>query len=163
MSSNFYPSIILYVCLLSCSVMSDSLWSYRLQPARFLCPWNFLDRNTQVGCHFLHQGVFLTQGSNTYLLCLLHWQIDSSPLCYLGGSPRWGRLHFKCQSVVLDFWPTGYKSEVLIFLSLGLISFLKWLTDFRKSCLLTRLPIYYRRTLKDINQQPDEETHRERS
>ena len=58
----------LYVCLLSCSVMSDSLWSYRLQPARFLCPWNFLDRNTQVGCHFLHQGVFLTQGSNPGLL-----------------------------------------------------------------------------------------------
>ena len=25
-----------------------------------------------VGCHFLHQGIFLTQGSNLLLLCLLH-------------------------------------------------------------------------------------------
>ena len=32
-------------------------------PARFLCPWNSLGRNTGVGCHFLLQGLFLTQGS----------------------------------------------------------------------------------------------------
>ena len=35
-----------------------------LQPARFLCPWNYLGKNTGVGCHFLFQGIFLTQGSN---------------------------------------------------------------------------------------------------
>ena len=33
-------------------------------------------KNTGVGCHFLLQGVFLTQGSNLCLLCLLHWQMD---------------------------------------------------------------------------------------
>ena len=33
-----------------------------------------------MGCNFLHQGIFLTQGSN---LSLLHWQVDSLPL----GSP----------------------------------------------------------------------------
>ena len=32
-------------------------------------------------CHFLLQGIFLTQGSNSYLLSLLHWQTDSLPLC----------------------------------------------------------------------------------
>ena len=32
------------------------------------------------GFHFLLQGIFPTQGSNTYLLCLLHWQADSLPL-----------------------------------------------------------------------------------
>ena len=38
--------------------------------------WNFSDKNTGVGCHFLLQGIFLTQGSNPRLLCLLHcWQI----------------------------------------------------------------------------------------
>ena len=26
------------------------------------------------GCHILLQGIFLTQGSNLHLLCLLHWQ-----------------------------------------------------------------------------------------
>ena len=33
-----------------------------------------------VGCHALLQGIFLTEGSNLHLLCLLHWQVDSLPL-----------------------------------------------------------------------------------
>ena len=37
-------------------------------------------KNTLVGCHALFQGIFLTQGSNTHLLCLLHWQVGSLPL-----------------------------------------------------------------------------------
>ena len=32
--------------------------------ARLLCPWDFPDKNIGVGCHFLLQGMFLTQGSN---------------------------------------------------------------------------------------------------
>jgi len=46
----------------------------RLQPASSLCPWDFPGKNTGVGCHFLLQGIFPTQGSN---LCLLHWQAGS--------------------------------------------------------------------------------------
>ena len=34
----------------------------------------------RAGCHFLLQGIFLTQGSNLCLLCLLHWQAVSLPL-----------------------------------------------------------------------------------
>ena len=30
------------------------------------------NKNTGVGCHFLLQGIFLTQGSNLRLPCLLH-------------------------------------------------------------------------------------------
>ena len=37
-------------------------------------------KNTEVGCHFLPQGIFPTQGSNSRLLCLLHWQVGSLPL-----------------------------------------------------------------------------------
>ena len=33
-----------------------------------LCPWNSPGRNTGVDCHALLQGIFLTQGSNLYLL-----------------------------------------------------------------------------------------------
>ena len=33
-----------------------------------------------MGCHFLLQGIFPTQGSNPLLLCLLQWQAPSSPL-----------------------------------------------------------------------------------
>ena len=47
----------------SCSVMSDSLQQNGLWPARLLRPWDFLE-NTGMGCHFLPQGIFLTQGSN---------------------------------------------------------------------------------------------------
>ena len=38
-------------------------------------------------CHFLLQGIFLTQGIQPIFLCLLHWQADSLPLnlpCNIG-------------------------------------------------------------------------------
>ena len=34
-------------------------WAFRL-----LCPWNFLGKNTGMGCHFLLQGIVPTQGLN---------------------------------------------------------------------------------------------------
>ena len=37
----------------SCSVVFNSLQSHRLQPTRFLCPWNFPGKNTLMGCFFL--------------------------------------------------------------------------------------------------------------
>ena len=48
-----------------------------LQPASLLCAWDFPGKNIGVDCHFLFQGMFLTQGLN---LQLLHWQVDSLPL-----------------------------------------------------------------------------------
>ena len=45
-------------------VVSDSLQAHGLQPTRFLHPWDSPGKNTGVGCHFLLQGIFLTQGSN---------------------------------------------------------------------------------------------------
>ena len=44
-------------------------------PARLLCPWDFPGKNTRVGCHFLLQGIFATQGSKLYLLWLLHCRL----------------------------------------------------------------------------------------
>ena len=46
------------------SVTSDSLLTHGLQPARLLCPWNSLGKNTGVGSHSLLQGIFPTQWSN---------------------------------------------------------------------------------------------------
>ena len=72
------------VCALACSVLFDSLQPHGLEPVRLLCPWDFPGR---MGCHFLLQGIFLTQGLNPSLLCLLHWQADSLPQChYLFGA-----------------------------------------------------------------------------
>ena len=59
------------------SVMFNSLHPLGLQPTRLLFPWNSPGKNTAVGCHFFHQGIFLAQGSNTCLLCLLHWWAGS--------------------------------------------------------------------------------------
>ena len=66
------------------SVVSDSFRLYRLKTTRLLCPWDSSGQNTGVSCHFLLQGIFLTQGSNPCLLCLLHWQMGSLPLVPLG-------------------------------------------------------------------------------
>ena len=40
---------------------------------------NLPGKNAEVGCHFLLQRIFPTQGSNLYLLHLLHWQVYSLP------------------------------------------------------------------------------------
>ena len=60
------------VCV-SRSVVSDSLQPHGLQPARLLCSWNSPGKTTGVGCHFLLQWIFLTQGLNPRLL---HWQVN---------------------------------------------------------------------------------------
>ena len=39
---------------------------------------HFPGKNTGVDCHFLLQGIFPTQGSNTHLLYLLHWRHGNS-------------------------------------------------------------------------------------
>ena len=44
--------------------MSTSLQPHGLYPTGLLHPWNFLGKSTGVDCHFLLQGIFLTQGSN---------------------------------------------------------------------------------------------------
>ena len=88
------------------SVVSDSLRPCGLYPARFFPPWDFVGNSTGVGCHFLLQGIFPTQGSNPGLPhCsriagrrLTVWAtreahtrgLDSSHISALSGcGPRW--------------------------------------------------------------------------
>ena len=78
-SGHLYQPTAGQMCV-SCSVMSDSLQPCGLQPNRLLCPWDSPSENTGVGCHFLLQGIFPTQGSNSCLLRLLRWQAGSLPL-----------------------------------------------------------------------------------
>ena len=49
--------------------------------------WDSPSENTGVGCHFLLQGIFPTQGSNLCLLYLLNCQAGSLPLA-LSGKPQ---------------------------------------------------------------------------
>ena len=64
------------MCRHACSVMSDFLHPMDWGPPGSSVHGIFQARNTGVGCHFLLQGIFLIQGSNSSLLCLLHWQLD---------------------------------------------------------------------------------------
>ena len=46
-------TLYIHVCMVSLSVMSESLWPHGLQPCSFLCPWDFPGNYTGVGCHCL--------------------------------------------------------------------------------------------------------------
>ena len=75
--------------------MSDPLQLYGLCPSRLLCPWDFSGKNTGMGCYFLLQRIFPTQGSN---LCLLECRADSLPLVP-PGKPLiwlWNPLFYHC-------------------------------------------------------------------
>ena len=48
--------------------MFNSLQTHGLQPTRLFHPWNFPGKSTDVGCHFLLQRIFPTQGSKLGLL-----------------------------------------------------------------------------------------------
>ena len=67
-------------CVLSCSVMSNSLQPQGLPPTKLLHPWDSPGKNTGMGCPALLQGIFPTQWSNPSLphcrqiLCLLNHQ-----------------------------------------------------------------------------------------
>ena len=51
----------MYVCSVAqlCPALCNT---HELWHTRLLCPWNFPGKNIGVSCHFLLQGIFLTQG-----------------------------------------------------------------------------------------------------
>ena len=90
----FFPSILLSIItslvsskptVFSCSLMSDSSKPRGLLPARLLCPWNFPDKNTGVGCHFLDPDPedLPDPGIEPTSLVSPALAGDSLPLCYL--------------------------------------------------------------------------------
>ena len=82
--SIFMETVCVCACIFFCSVLSDSLRPYEVQPTRLLCPWNSPDKSTRQGSHFLLQRIFLTQGLNRGLLhcreILHHLSHQESPL-----------------------------------------------------------------------------------
>ena len=83
------------------SVMSNSYDPMDCSPPGSSVHGILPGKNTGVGCHFLLQGIFQTQGSNPRLSCLLHGQKGSLPL-----APP-GKLTTQLQPVPL---PTGWPS-----------------------------------------------------
>ena len=77
-----YVTKLRFGCCLFVVVYSlNSVWLFcklkDCSPPGSSVPGIFPGKNTEVGCHFLFQGIFQTQRWN---LCLLHWQADSLPL-----------------------------------------------------------------------------------
>ena len=60
--------------LLILEEMDEAVRLRGLQPTKTLCPWDSPGKNTAVGCHFLFQGILLTQGLKLHLWCLLHYR-----------------------------------------------------------------------------------------
>ena len=83
------------------------LFSRKVKPNTFGTPWTsahqpplsmgFPGKNTGVSCHFLLQGIFLTQGLNLHLLCLLgflHCRQMLYPLNHLGSHLASYAIHY---------------------------------------------------------------------
>ena len=87
--NNRYLLALAFMCihakLLHRVLLFATLWTVA---TGFLCPWDSLGKNIGVGSHALLQGIFPTQGLNTYLLHLLHWQVGSLLLAP-PGKPHW--------------------------------------------------------------------------
>ena len=71
------------LALVSSCVVLCSVSFHPLQPQGL--PGSFVHRIFQARilewfCHFLLQGIFLAQGPNQSLLCLLNWQVNSLPV-----------------------------------------------------------------------------------
>ena len=58
-----------------------------------LCPWDFQGKYTGVGCHFLFQGIFRTQGSDPHLAhcrrILYHWATWEAPWLSANLKKKW--------------------------------------------------------------------------
>ena len=66
------------VCM--CSVTQSCLTLCHLRDCSSLgssIHWDFSGKNIGMSCHFPLQGIFSTQGSNSCLLRLLHWQAEN--------------------------------------------------------------------------------------
>ena len=96
-------------------VISDSLWSHELQPARLLCPWILQARILEF-CHSFLQGILPTQESNPGLLhcrqILYHLSQQGSPHFFIAED-------LLAKHISLHYWEnwnnTGKKSSLPFF------------------------------------------------
>ena len=132
------PTLVFPLCAVLCSVVSDPLRACGLWPTRLLCPWNFPVKNTEVGCRFLHKGIFPTQELNPHLSCLLRWWVDSLPLVP-PGKPLF--CVCVCVQIFLCLWDTRHWIGLccsLVWLHLNLIASMKSLLPNKRTCTSSR-------------------------
>jgi len=88
-----------------CAQWCPTLWDPMYHSLPCSSVHGIFRKNSGVGCHFLFHGIFQTQGSNSCLLLLLHWQGDSLPLSHLGSLYGYTIIHLFIY-LFLDIW--GY-------------------------------------------------------
>ena len=96
-------------CCCWCVVAKSCLTLLRnhgLALVNLLCPWNSPDKNPGAGCYFLLQGIFLTQGLNSQLLC---WQADSLPQSCPGNMKLDFPIFVSIEYTAYLFWSTLFK------------------------------------------------------
>ena len=107
------------VCVLSCVQLFMTPWTWPRQAP----PWNFSGQNAGVHCHFLLQGIFLTQGSNPHLLHILHWQEPSLPTAP-PGKPEylwWLWIYYDVPRTETDRQPTWFLALTLNLVSTDVV------------------------------------------
>ena len=86
------------VLMLSCSVVSNSLWSHCLQAIRLPCPWDSPGKNSVVGCHFLSQGWPRDQTSIFFFFSFIFicWRLITLQYCGFCHALTWVSHGFTC-------------------------------------------------------------------
>ena len=103
------------MCMLSRVRLSMMPWTHGGVAHQAPLSLGLSGKNTGVGCHFLLQGIFLTQRLKPSLLNVLNWQADFLPSNYLGTALLDSRRQFL--SFVLSLSPSFFPL-FLSFLSL---------------------------------------------
>ena len=102
-------TITIALCCCCCLVVKSCqtfLRLHGLQPTRLLCPWDFPGKNTEVGCHFLLQGIFLTQGLNLHPPLGLSWESIHLRCGRPGFDPWVGKIPWRRERLPTPvFWP----------------------------------------------------------
>ena len=106
----------------SCPTLCDPM-----KPTRLLRPWDFPGKSTGVGCHFLLQGLFMTQGSNPgFLHCrqiFYHLSHEGSPInqpttvflpAEFHGQRRAWRLQSMAWQTVRHDWATTHNNNTFL-------------------------------------------------
>ena len=108
-----------HMCCCRCcitSVVSNSMWPHRRQPARLPRPWDSPGKNTGAGCHFLLQCMKVKSEREVAQSCPTlrdprDWSLPGSSIrgIFQAGVPEWGAIAFSTNTCViyskfLNFW-----------------------------------------------------------
>ena len=108
-----YFTICACCAVLSCSVISDSLWPHGLQPTRLLCPWGFSRQKYWSGLPWLPPGDLPNQGATQVShITGGFFTIGASREAHHDCSPRWALKKLRKERIpASSLWQTAASSH----------------------------------------------------